>query len=132
VDRSILEAASFIRARAQPGDVLAVAPTDEPMVTVDTVSRLASLTNVPTYVARANIGQVFGSAVRQKVVRERLDRLADLQHIDSAADAFSTLRRMGVTWYIARGATPAFDPHQSLAVFSTDRLAVYRVERSGP
>jgi hypothetical protein len=132
VDRGILRAASFIHARTQPGDILAVTPMDPSIVPTDTATRLASLTNVPTYLARPSIGQVLPDAVRQKVIRERLDQLAHLQHIHSAADAFATLRRMGVTWYLAEGPAPTFDPDRNLAVFSTDRLAVYRVERSGP
>jgi hypothetical protein len=127
LDFSVLAAARYIGAAAQAGDTVAVGPVEATATLVDRAAQLASLSNVPTYLARP-ARQAIQDARRGPVARERL---AFLHRIETEVDfkvASQALRERGITWYVWLGdAGPPFDPERRHAITFYVRSPVYRL-----
>jgi hypothetical protein len=126
------QAAHYIRARALPGDTLAVQGLDPGPWSraADPAVQLVSLTAVPAYLSRPYVHTVRGGAI--KAIAER--RYAELERVAAAttrADAASELRNLGIRWYVVPGsAGPRWDAGRRHAAFVAGQVAVYRIDGS--
>ena len=126
VEQGMLEVATYVRAKAKPGDIFALIPVDPSAVLDDAGTRFAALADVPAYLTRPGI-----FIVRPKlraVVEQRLHEVRELESTTSARAAFDLVRRVGVTFLVALGSqVPRFDPNHTHASFRTDGAVVYYV-----
>ncbi len=127
LERGFIDAAAFVRTHAARGDTFALIPTDPTSRLDDDATRLAALSGVPAYLARASI-QASNNPARRIVVEQRL---SELQSVATASDtnaAFGTLRRAGVDFLVTLGEHgPSFDPSGSRAAFRAAGAAVYQI-----
>jgi hypothetical protein len=125
VSRGLVDAASFVHARAVPGDTFALIPIDLTNTLDDSSTRFAALANVPAYLTRPAI-HIIRPEVRG-VVEERVRELRELESTTDPDRARDLLRTMKVTYLVTVGQhTPAFDPGHALAEFTSGDAAVYR------
>jgi hypothetical protein len=126
VDRGLLDAASFVRNAAEPGDSFMLIPAEPSAIDGDAAIRFASMADVPAHLSRAGI--YVGKPWLREVVEQRL---AQSRQIESAIDpktAFELARRAGVTFLVTAGpGIPRFDPNHDHATFQTGDIAVYRL-----
>jgi hypothetical protein len=123
----LIEAADYVRFRSRPEDTVAVAPPEPQAKLTDRATEFASLTDIPSYLARANMN-VNQVGPRHDVMADRLARLNKLESTTDLADALNQMRVMPVTWYVWIGvAGPSFDPTRSHASFVCKTVSVYRV-----
>jgi hypothetical protein len=127
LERGFIDAAAFVRTHAARGDTFALIPTDPTSMLDDDATKLAALSGVPAYLARASI-QASNNAARRIVVEQRL---SELQSVATASDtnaAFGTLRAAGVDFLVTLGESgPSFDPSGSRAAFRAAGAAVYQI-----
>lgn len=127
----VLAAAHHLQSAAQPGDTVAVGPIDPAADIIDRALEVTSLSNVPSYIARAG-RQLVQDKSRAAVARERLAFLQRLQINPDLGSVSDALRGRGVTWYVWLGPTgPAFDPDRRRATVTDGDSAVYRIARAG-
>ena len=127
VERGLIDAAAFVRAHAARGDTFALIPTDSTSMLDDDATRLAALSGVPAYLARAGIQASHGQA-RRLVVEQRLSDLHRVETSGDASAAFETLRTAGVDFLVTTGERgPPFDPSRSGAAFRAAGAAVYQI-----
>ncbi|HEY0329446.1 MAG TPA: hypothetical protein VGC77_10135 [Rhodopseudomonas sp.] len=128
-DPGIIAAARWIR--LHPSDAkatVAVGPVDPKAYIVDTATALASLTNTPTFLARA-ASQLKQDDSRRNIAIDRMDRLQRVERSADAEAAMLLLREANVTSYAwVAPAPPGFDPGYARASFHDDHGAVYLVD----
>jgi hypothetical protein len=130
IESGLMEAATFVRARAAMGDTFALIPSDRSTMLTDAATRFAALADVPAYLARAGI-QVLNGRERRLIVNQRLAELNQIETTDEVDDAFRRIRRIGVKFLVVLGEHgPRFDPDGSLAAFQTDGTTVYRINNA--
>lgn len=119
------QAASFLRARARPGESFAVQGLDfGAMASIDAGTQLAALSGVPAWLARPAVHKSGGE--REKVALERHAALLRVAGENELADAMARLRGLGVAWYVvADGSAPRWDSGRRLAAFVSGSVAVY-------
>jgi hypothetical protein len=127
LDRGFVDAAAFVRTHAVRGDTFALIPTDPTSRLDDDATRLAALSGVPAYLARAGI-QASNSPARRVVVARRLSELHGVETATDAKAALGTLRSVGVDFLVSLGDHgPPFDPSGSRAAFRAAGAAVYQI-----
>jgi hypothetical protein len=130
VDRGLIDAAAFVRARAVPGDTFALIPVQEDATLDDAATRLAGLADVPAYLTRPAIHRV--RPYLREVVDERVARLRALQITSDRDAAFRVLRGMGVRFLVVLGPPfAAFDPAGAKANLQSGGASVFEVPRQG-
>jgi hypothetical protein len=121
----VVDAASYVRAAARPGDTVAVGPIDDKAYWGDVATQLASMTDVPNYLARAALYGKMGGG-RTEAVEQRLRQLRAVEAASDFASAQTLLRAAGITWYVVFGPAGAgFDPARARATAATPNSAVY-------
>jgi hypothetical protein len=129
IDRGVLDAAAFIRARAGAGDTLAVLPVNTVERPGDPATVLVSLTDVPAYVALPGY-EVLREPHSRALVKRRFGTLRSVEASHDLGTAMARLGGEGVTFLVVLGPEgPDFDPARSGAAWSSARAAVYRVPR---
>ena len=127
LERGFIDAAGFIRARAEAGDTFALIPTDPSSRHDDGATRLAALAGVPAYLARASI-QASNNPARRVVVEQRLSELHRVETAREVNTAFDTLRSVGVDFLVTLGDSgPSFDPSGARAAFRSAGASVYQI-----
>lgn len=127
LDRGFVDAAAFVRTHAATGDTFALIPAEPASRLDDHATRLAALSGVPAYLARASI-QASNGPVRRLVVERRLSVLHGVETANDADAAFDALRRAGVDFLVSLGDHgPPFDPSGSRAAFRAGGAAVYQI-----
>jgi hypothetical protein len=130
IDRGLIDAADFIRARAEPGDIFALIPVQENARLDDSATRLSGLADVPAYLTRPAIYRV--RPYLRNVVDERVARLRALQVTSDQDEAFRLLRTIGVRFLVVLGPPgPAFDLNGARANFRSGGALVFEVPRHG-
>jgi hypothetical protein len=128
IDRGVIDAAAFMRSQATLGDTFAVIPTDASSMLDDDATRLAALSGVPAYLARAGI-QALNGQDRRAVVEQRLATLKLVESTSDADAAFRTLRAAGVEFVVFLGdRRPQFDPSGARGAFRTTGTIVYHIQ----
>jgi hypothetical protein len=127
VDRNLVEAATFIRARSKAGDVAATSRLPSTYVALDNPTVLASLTSTPVYLARTWYHMSLGGA-RSKVAIDRYNALVAIDLAPDRQTAFRHMREVGIRWYVATSlGTPTWDPKHAGASHPAGDVAVYEV-----
>jgi hypothetical protein len=119
------QAAAFMRAHAQAGDVFAAPSPGLGVTTTDTATDLVALTGMPAYLSRP-YRQISRGGRRAETARERHAGLERIAGERDAATALAALRAMGIRWYVVAGdAGPLWDPQRRQAAFVAGHMTVY-------
>jgi hypothetical protein len=122
----LIDAASFLRRNARPGEQFAAQGLHREWVSMDVATQLAALTGMPAYLARPYVHIAQGGA-RKVVALQRYAALESVETEPRAATALARLGRLGIRWYVVAGERgPAWDPERRLAAFRDRGVAVYR------
>jgi hypothetical protein len=127
VEKGLVQAAAFLRARSRPGDVFAARDVKLDWVATDTATELASLTGMPAYLSRPFIHIVQGGR-REQTARQRYGALKRIGDEENAAVAARRLRELGIQWYVVVGVGnegPRWDRGRRHAAFAAGRVSVY-------
>ena len=124
VESGLQQAAAFLRANAQRGDVFAAREVALDERAVDVATRVVALSGVPAWLGRPGM-QLFQGGERERVARRRYAALAQLAREESAEAAARRLRELGVQWYVTVGEGPRWDRARARAAFSSGSVAVY-------
>lgn len=119
------QAARFLRAHAQPGDVLAVQGLARGPVYTDHAVQLVALTGTPAYLSVPHMRATLGGQAGE--VRARYEALAGIAEEKDAQAARARLRELGVRWYVVvdKAGGPSWDRARSQAAFLSRDTAVY-------
>ena len=129
VERGLIEAASFVRDRAKPGDSMARLGADGGNASNDMTSVLVALTGTPAYVAHP-LFHLYRSKVRWEVASGRYAALKSVAAERNPEAALEHLRKLGVRWYIVTSpAGPPWDPARAKAAYESGNVAVYEIAR---
>jgi hypothetical protein len=125
------QAATYVRSRSQPGDLLATQGLDLAPVATDLAIQLIGMTGVPAYLSRPFIHTSAGGA-RARIAQQRYVALRAVERETSAEAALARLRALGIRWYVVaesdrRG--PRWDPERRRAAFVDRMVAVYSTQR---
>ncbi len=125
------QAATYLRSRSQPGELLATQGLDTGLVTTDLAIQLVGMTGLPAYLSRPFIHTSFGGP-RARIAEQRYVALRAVERETSADAALARLRALGIRWYVVaesdqRG--PRWDPQRRQAAFVERMVAVYSTER---
>jgi hypothetical protein len=127
VDRNLVEAAAFIRARSKASDVAATSRLPSTYVALDDPTVLAALTSTPVYLARTWYHMSLGGA-RTKLAIGRYNALVAIDLAPDQQTASRYLREVGIRWYVATTlGTPTWDPKHAGASHTAGDVAVYEV-----
>lgn len=120
----LIDAARFMRAQSQVGDVMALggdAVNGQSRVIVD----LISLTDIPAFLARAELRTLRGGCVARTVAM-RTDALGQIARAANWPEARGLLRDNAIRWFVVpAGETVAWDPLRQAAVHSGGGMSVY-------
>jgi len=129
VDRDLVFAAAFVRARSSAGDTLATTRLPSSYMAVDLPTVLAALTSTPAYLARTWYHISLGGS-RSKLAIDRYNALGAIEQTLDRQTAFERLREIGVRWYVATElGTPRWDPQHRHASYARGNVAVYEANR---
>jgi hypothetical protein len=132
VEAGIVAVARDIRLKSKTGDVVAVGPALADVYLVDPATQIASLTDLPTFLARYKSMISENESVRE-IAQHRLEVQKKVEAATDPGIAADLLKKEGVTWYVWLGkAGPAFDAQHRTADFATQDVAVYRVDALAP
>jgi hypothetical protein len=111
VAEGLPQAASYLRSRAQPGDLFAARGLSSSFVPADLPVQLVAMSGVPAYLSRPFMHIAYGGV--------------------RAQTALARLRALGIRWYVVaetdrRG--PRWDPERRRAVFVDRMVAVYATQ----
>lgn len=131
VSPGLVASARWIRQHPVAGPVtLAVGPVDSGAYIIDNATALASLTNIPTYLARA-ASQLKQDEPRRLVATERMQRMQRVETSIDAAEAMRLLREANITAYVwISRSPPSFDPNLVRADWHDADAAIYLVGRA--
>lgn len=120
----LLDAARYLRAHMQDGDILAMGG-DAVLGFSRPIVNLISMTNMPTFLARSELRMMRSPCVRHTVEM----RTAALKNIAQANDWVEARQRMrdnAIRWFIVLAdQSVSWDPTRQAAVFSSSGLSVY-------
>jgi hypothetical protein len=129
VNEGLPQAATFIRHRSRPGDVIAVEGLAPGWVATDVATQLSSMTGVPAYISRPFIH----AGQRQEVALKRYFALKRVAAEESVPAALASLRELGVSWYVVVGkGGPRWDRGRGQAAFGEREVAVYSTRPTRP
>lgn len=126
----LAQAASYVRSRSQPGDLLATQGLDTVPVTTDLAIQLAGMTGVPAYLSRPFI-HISAGGSRARIAEQRYVALRAVERETSAEAALARLRALGIRWYVVAETDrsgPRWDPARRRAVFVDRMVAVYATQ----
>lgn len=130
VAEGLPQAASYLRSRSQPGDLLAAPGLSTSFVPADLPVQLVAMSGVPAYLSRPFMHMVNGG-VRAQTALARYVALRAIERETSADTALARLRALGIRWYVVaetdRGG-PRWDPERRRAVFVDRMVAVYATQ----
>lgn len=131
VAEGLPQAATYVRSRSQPGDLLAAQGLSPALENTDLAVQMVGMTGVPAYLARPFI-YISGGGPRAQTAHQRYVALRALERQTSAEAALARLRALGIRWYVVaqrdrRG--PLWDPERRRAVFVDRMVAVYSTQR---
>jgi hypothetical protein len=115
----LAEAAAFLRANAQRGEVFVAQ-----QIALDVATPIIALSGVPSWLARPHMNLVRGG-VRERVTRQRFAAIAGIASDESAEAALQRLRELGIRWYVTVGEGPRWDSGGKRAAFRSGDAAVY-------
>ena len=130
VAEGLPQAASYLRSRSQPGDLLAARGLSTSFVPTDLPVQLVAMSGVPAYLSRPFM-HMANAGARARTALPRYIALRAVERETSADAAFARLRSLGVRWYVVaekdrRG--PRWDPERRRAVFVDRMVAVYATQ----
>ena len=124
------QAASYLRSRSQPGDLLAAPGLSTSFVPADLPVQLVAMSGVPAYLSRPFMYMVNGG-VRAQTALARYISLRAIERETSAETALARLRALGIRWYVVAETDrsgPRWDPQRRRAVFVDRMVAVYATQ----
>ncbi len=130
VAEGLPQAASYLRSRAQPGDLLAAPGLSTSFVPADLPVQLVAMSGVPAYLSRPFMHMVYGG-VRAQTALPRYIALRAIERETSAETALARLRALGIRWYVVAETDrsgPRWDPERRRAVFVDRMVAVYATQ----
>jgi hypothetical protein len=125
------QAATYLRSRSQPGELLATQGLDTGLVTTDVAIQLVGMTGVPAYLSRPFI-HISAGGPNAQIAQQRYVALRAVERETSAEAALARLRGLGIRWYVVAESDrsgPRWDPGRRKAAFVDRMVAVYAVER---
>lgn len=131
VAEGLPQAATYVRSRSQPGDLLAAQGLSTKLETTDLAVQMISMTGVPAYLTRPFI-HLSGGGPRAQTALQRYVALRAVEREASAEAALTRLRALGIRWYVVAESDrsgPLWDPERRRAAFVDRMVAVYSVER---
>jgi len=125
------QAATYLRSRSQPGDLLAAQGLGTALENTDLAVQMVGMTGVPAYLARPFIYISAGGA-RAQTAQQRYVALRAVERETNAEAALARLRALGIRWYVVaesdrRG--PLWDSERRRAAFVDRMVAVYSTQR---
>ncbi len=130
VAEGLPQAASYLRSRSQPGDLLAAPGLSTSFVPADLPVQLVAMSGVPAYLSRPFMHMV-NSGVRAQTALPRYIALRAIERETSAETALARLRALGIRWYVVAETDrsgPRWDPERRRAVFVDRMVAVYATQ----
>ena len=124
------QAASYLRSRSQPGDLLAAPGLSTLFVPADLPVQLVAMSGVPAYLSRPFIHMAYGG-VRAHTALARYIALRAIERETSAETALARLRALGIRWYVVAETDrsgPRWDSERRRAVFVDRMVAVYATQ----
>lgn len=131
VAEGLPQAATYVRSRSQPGELLATQGLDTVLVTTDLAIQLVGMTGVPAYLSRPFI-HISAGGPNAQIVLQRYVALRAVERETSAEAALARLRALGIRWYVVAESDrsgPRWDPERRRAALVDRMVAVYSVER---
>jgi len=130
VAEGLPQAATYVRSRSQPGDLLAAQGLSTKLETTDLAVQMISMTGVPAHIERP-FTHLSGAGPRALIAQQRYVALRAVERETSAETALARLRALGIRWYVVaemdrRG--PRWDPERRRAVFVDRMVAVYATQ----
>ncbi len=123
VEKDLVSAALFVRARRGPTDVVALLPTEPKSVLSDHGTIFASLADTPILLARYPIQQLHGKR-RALIADERLKFLNAIDLNNHNCGSFRMLAQRGITWLVTYDiSTPVGFPES----FKSNHVSVYDI-----
>jgi hypothetical protein len=119
------QAARFIRANGQPGEVFAVQGLARGPVYTDAALQFVALTGMPAYLSVPYMRATLGGQAEE--VERRHAALVAVAEAADAPAAFSRLRELGIRWYVVvdKAGGPSWDRPRKEAAFTVGETAVY-------
>ena len=99
VEKDLVSAALFVRARRGPTDVVALLPTEPKSALSDHGTIFASLADTPIFLARYPMQKLHGRH-RSLIADERLEFLNAIDLRNHHCDSFRMLAKRGITWLV--------------------------------
>jgi hypothetical protein len=124
------QAATYLRSRSQPGELLATQGLDTVPTTTDLAIQLVGMTGVPAYLSRSYI-HISAGGSRARIAEQRYLALRAVERETSAEAALARLRALGIRWYVVAETDrsgPRWDPGRRRAVFVDRMVAVYATQ----
>ncbi|HXE17690.1 MAG TPA: hypothetical protein VN632_10705 [Stellaceae bacterium] len=126
LDPGMPQAAAWLRARARPGDVMALPVAESRTLLFGQANEMGGLTGIPVYAARIDINLVAHGAAIAALTRRREAAIAAVERISDRNAALAALRGLGVKWFVAVTADlPAWDRTGDAATFHAGSTFVY-------
>jgi hypothetical protein len=129
VAEGLPQAATYLRSRSQPGELLATQGLDTVLVTTDLAIQLVGMTGVPAYLSRPFI-HISAGGSHARIAEQRYVALRAVERETSAEAALARLRGLGIRWYVVAESDrsgPLWDPERRRAAFVDRMVAVYAV-----
>ncbi len=123
VEKDLVSAALFVRARRGPTDVVALLPTEPKSALSDRGTIFASLADTPIFLARYPIQRLHGKR-RASIADGRMKLLNAIDLSDHNCDSFRMLARHGITWLVTYDVAKPVGFRES---FKSKHVAVYDV-----
>jgi len=123
VEKDLVTAALFVRARRGPTDVVALLPTEPKSALSDRGTIFASLADTPIFLARYPIQKIHGRH-RSLIADERMEFLNAIDLSDHNCSSFRMLARRGITWLVTYDVFKAVSFPES---FRSNHVSVYDI-----
>jgi hypothetical protein len=123
VEKDLVSAALFVRARRGPTDVVALLPTEPKSALSDHGTIFASLADTPIFLARYPIQQLHGKR-RALIADERMKLLNAIDLNNHNCGSFRMLARHGITWLVTYDVSKPVGFPQS---FKSNHVSVYDI-----
>ena len=123
VEKDLVSAALFVRARRGPTDIVALLPTEPKSALSDRGTIFASLADTPIFLARYPIQQLHGKR-RALIADERMKLLNAIDLNNHSCGSFRMLARYGITWLVTYDISKPVGFPES---FKSNHVSVYDI-----
>ncbi len=123
VEKDLVSAALFVRAKRGPTDVVALLPTEPKSALSDHGTIFASLADTPIFLARYPIQQLHGKR-RALIADERMKLLNAIDLNNHSCGSFRMLARHGITWLVTYDISKPVGFPES---FKSNHVSVYDI-----